>query len=166
MESKQRRLPSFDMNSKKSQFNHRTRPRHVPMMSLEAKNGGAFWGAAFRKFSTLGTDYLRVPARRFLHFLNRPFSIPSQLPRGKGAPAESFHAAGAPSSRERRTESERRREFPPLIQHHRASLLRCLIEVREFRSDPCKRGQWGPKSRTSHPPSMPLQERRNPPPSG
>jgi hypothetical protein len=47
-------------------------------------------GAAFRKFPTLRTDYLRVLARRFLNFWNRPLPIPSQLTRGKGAPVESF----------------------------------------------------------------------------
>jgi hypothetical protein len=41
-------------------------------MSLEADRRGAFWGAAFRKFSARGTDYLRVPARRFFAFLEPP----------------------------------------------------------------------------------------------
>jgi hypothetical protein len=78
------------LTSKKSYLDQRTWPRALSMMSLEAKNGGAFMGAAFRKFSTLGTEDLRVLARRFLHFWNHPLPIPCQLPRGKGAPAESF----------------------------------------------------------------------------
>jgi hypothetical protein len=54
------------------------------MMFLEAKHGGAFWGAAFRKFPTLYTDYLRVLARRFLNFWNRPLPIPCQTHPGEG----------------------------------------------------------------------------------
>jgi hypothetical protein len=59
------------------------------MMSLEANRRGAFWGAAFRKFSTLCIDYLRVPAERFLNFGTAPSRFLAKLTRGKGAPAES-----------------------------------------------------------------------------
>jgi hypothetical protein len=83
------------------------------MMFLEAKNGGAFWGAAFRKFSTLRTDYLRVPAERFLNSWNRFLPIPCQLTWGEGAPAESFStpidSAGALSPQARRTGTQRQR---------------------------------------------------------
>jgi hypothetical protein len=75
-------------------IDHTIRPRPLPMMSLEANRRGAFWGAAFRKFSTLGTDYLRVPAERFLHFWNRPLPIPCQRSPGsrgsRRAPSRPF----------------------------------------------------------------------------
>jgi hypothetical protein len=57
---------------------------------------GPSWGTAFRKFSTLYTDYLRVPSQRFLNFWNRLLPIPCQLTWGEGAPAESF---STPSTR-------------------------------------------------------------------
>jgi hypothetical protein len=97
------------------------------MMSLEAKNGGAFWGAAFRKFSTLRTDYLRVPAKRFLNFWNHPVPInwhtfPGE--QGSSRVFEPLDSAGALSSRERKTGTERQRGFVlPLCRYPKISFL-------------------------------------------
>jgi hypothetical protein len=95
--------------------NHGIRSEPLPMISLEANRRGAFWGAAFRRFSTLWTDCLRVPSQRFLSFWNRPFPIPCQThPGERGSGRVLFHSidsAGASSSRARRTGTERRGRF-------------------------------------------------------
>jgi hypothetical protein len=77
-----------------------TRPRNParirPDDVIEANRRGGPWGPAFRRFSTLGTDSLRVPAERFLHFCNRSLPIPCQTHPGEGG---SSRVGSNPSTR-------------------------------------------------------------------
>jgi hypothetical protein len=75
----------------KSLRDHEIWSEPLPMICLEAKNHGAFWGAAFRKSSTLRTESLRVPAERFLHFWNRPLPLPCQTHPGEGGSSRVIH---------------------------------------------------------------------------
>jgi hypothetical protein len=106
-------------------------PTATPDDVIEANRRGGPWGAAFRKFSTLWTDRLRVPSQRFLNFWNRPLPIPCQPHPGKRGSSrvfDSVDSTGASSSREEEPGLNGRKEFSFLIKIIRKNRPRVLTK--------------------------------------
>jgi hypothetical protein len=124
--------------SKKILLDHKILPEPLPMMSLEAKNGGAFLGAVFSKIFDPRYRLSPRPRGEGFEFLEplSPDSLPT-YPGERGSSRVVFHAidaAGAPTSRARRTGMERRREFPLPHKDHPKKPPPDLDKIRELRT--------------------------------